>query len=173
MQDNMQDKMQNLVLIYGLGWIGKQLVSVLEQQSIKFVIGKARLNDYNQLLEEIIEVKPTNVVSLIGRTHGYIEDKYIATIDYLEEKGKLQENLRDNLYGPIMLASLCKQYDIHCTYFGTGCIFTYNEQHKNVESGFEENSLPNFFGSSYSTVKGFTDQIMFNMFEESVLILFP
>ena len=165
--------MKETILLYGLGWIGQQLVSIFEEQSINYIIGKARLDDYHALQKELLDMKPTSVISLIGRTHGYIGDKYIATIDYLEEDGKLRENIRDNLYGPILLANLCKYYNIHCTYFGTGCIFTYNEDHPlgNVESGFEENSCPNFFGSSYSTVKGFTDQFMSHLFEDCVLNL--
>ena len=38
------------------------------------------------------------------------------------------------------------------------------------ENGFNESSLPNFFGSSYSIVKGFTDQLM-HLFENNVLNL--
>jgi len=36
--------------------------------------------------------------------------------------------------------------------------------------GFTEQSEPNFFGSGYSTVKGFTDQLM-KMFGKTVLNL--
>ena len=45
---------------------------------------------------------------------------------------------------------------------GTGCIFKFDEEHPygKEENGFTESSKPNFFGSSYSVVKGFTDQLM-------------
>ena len=43
---------------------------------------------------------------------------------------KLLLNLRDNLYAPLLLARLCEQAGIHFTYFGTGCIFKYDEQHQ-------------------------------------------
>jgi 3,5-epimerase/4-reductase len=47
---------------------------------------------------------------------------------------------------------------------GTGCIFTYDDDDEHVYeeevNGFKEESKPNFFGSSYSTVKGYTDMIM-------------
>ena len=92
----------------------------------------------------------------IGRTHGCIGDKKYATIDYLEQKGKLLENVRDNLYSPMALSLICKERNIHYTYLGTGCIFKFDENHpfgKKV-NGFLEKSLPNFFGSAYSTVKG-------------------
>ena len=56
------------------------------------------------------------------------------------------------------------------TYLGTGCIFKFDEDHPfgKEENGFTEESLPNFFGSSYSIVKGFTDELM-HLFEENVL----
>ena len=89
----------------------------------------------------------------------------------MEQKGK-RENIRDNLYSPLVLAVLCKEYNIHYTYLGTGCIFTYDKTHpfgKEI-NGFNEDSIPNFFGSSYSTVKGYTDQLM-KFFETNVLNL--
>merc|ERR1712194_478866 len=89
-----------------------------------------------------------------------------GTIDWLESKEKLQINIRDNLYGPFVLARLCEQKGIKLTYMGTGCIFTYDE--KNNKLVFTEEDEPNFFGSSYSTVKGFTDQMM-KMFPDTVL----
>jgi len=85
-----------------------------------------------------------------------------TTIDYLEQKGKLRENVRDNLYSPTILAIISNKYGIHYAYLGTGCIFTYDSDHPYEEelNGFTEFSKPNFFGSSYSTVKGYTDMIM-------------
>ena len=67
---------------------------------------------------------------------------------------------------------LCKEKNIHYTYLGTGCIFSYDETHPfgKEMNGFEETSQPNFFGSSYSVVKGYTDQLM-HLFENSVLNL--
>ena len=61
---------------------------------------------------------------------------------------------------------------IHYTYLGTGCIFEYDSEHPYGQEifGFTEESKPNFFGSSYSIVKGFTDKLLHN-FEDSVLNL--
>jgi 3,5-epimerase/4-reductase len=88
--------------------------------------------------------------------------KVVGTIDYLEYPGKLVENIRDNLYGPLNLAILCKRYKIHYTYLGTGCIFNSSGLQTLCPETFDEYSKPNFFGSEYSVVKGFTDQIMHN-----------
>jgi 3,5-epimerase/4-reductase len=51
------------------------------------------------------------------------------------------------------MAKLCENKGIHMTYLGTGCIF-------NGSNEYSEESLPDFFGSGYSVVKGYTDQLM-------------
>ena len=158
------------VLIYGAeGWIGNQVVELLKPNH-EVVKGNVRAEDYKELEEEIIKVNPTHVMSFIGRTHGKIGDKEYTTIDYLEQKGKIRENVRDNLYSPLVLAIICSTLDIHFTYMGTGCIFEYNKTHPfgKPENGFTEEDTPNFFGSSYSVVKGYTDKLM-HLFEDKVL----
>jgi len=161
------------VLIYGSnGWIGQQFVCLLSKYNIDFVKGLCRVNDLQELKNEILTTNPTHVISFIGRTHGVVNDKIYTTIDYLEQKGKLYENVRDNLYSPLLLSFVCKELNIHYTYFGTGCIFKYDETHLCEEkNGFNESSEPNFFGSSYSTVKGFTDKLMKEIFNETTLNL--
>jgi len=162
-----------LVLLYGSnGWIGGQLVDVLENNNINYVCGKSRIDNDETLESEIDKIQPTHIVSFTGRTHGKIGDNVFTTIDYLEQKGKLTENVRDNLYGPLLMSQLCKERKIHFTYLGTGCIFDYDEEHPfgKEENGFAEESLPNFFGSSYSVVKGYTDRLM-KLYKNDVLNL--
>ena len=161
------------VLIYGSkGWIGGIFKEIMEKRNIEFVVGISRTDNKETLIEEIKRENPTHVISFIGRTHGKIGDKKIATIDYLEEPGKLVENIRDNLFSPLLLCEICKLNNIHYTYLGTGCIFKYDDEHpyEKQENGFTEESFPNFFGSSYSIVKGFTDQIM-TLYSENTLNL--
>lgn len=161
------------VLVYGSnGWIGKQFINILEKKEIAYVKGNSRADNYNDVSSELKNEKPSHVVSFIGRTHGKIDDKEYTTIDYLEQEGKLFENVRDNLYSPLILALICKEENIHYTYLGTGCIFKFDEDHPfgKEENGFVEDSMPNFFGSSYSIVKGFTDKIM-NLLKDNVLNL--
>ena len=151
------------VLLYGKnGWIGQKVYELLIKDNHEVIVGNKRAEDVVGLEEEIMQVQPTNIISTIGRTHGIIDGVNYTTIDYLEQKGKLRENIRDNLYSPTTLAVLSKKYGIHYAYLGTGCIFTYDEKHEYEieENGFREDSKPNFFGSSYSTVKGYTDMIM-------------
>jgi dTDP-glucose 4,6-dehydratase len=155
------------VLIFGgNGWIGQQFVSVLNasnesnesnasNQSLEYRIAATRvdLDHIADLEQEMDAFAPTHVISFLGRTHG---EKF-TTIDYLEQPGKLVENVRDNLMAPIILAQLCTDRGIHYTYLGTGCIF--NDTDPYIKA-FKETDAPNFFGSSYSIVKGFTDRFM-------------
>ena len=150
-----------MFLIYGgNGWIGQKIVNILQDTVKEFVVSVERADNIKAVEEEILRVKPTNVLCLLGRTHGTHEGEYIPTIDYLEKKGKIKENVRDNLFCPIALALLCQKHSVHLTYLGTGCIFTYRDD----KVIFTEDDEPNFFGSSYSVVKGYTDRLM-HMFD--------
>jgi len=166
------------LLIYGAnGWIGKQFTNYLDQQHTSYVKSQQRMDDIAAVREELNSGGYTHILSLIGRTTGVYQGNPINTIDYLEKPGGLTLNVRDNLFAPISLALLCKELGIHFTYFGTGCIFNYDREHtlgsifnysdrEHVFSpnGWTEEDQPNFFGSSYSIVKGYTDRLM-HMFE--------
>lgn len=161
------------VLVYGSnGWIGSQFTKLLKSNNVIYCEGEARADNTDDVISELLKTSPTHVIAFIGRTHGKIGEKIYTTIDYLEEPNKLQDNVRDNLFSPLVLAFLCQKLNLHFTYLGTGCIFKYDEEHLFGQevNGFTEDSLPNFFGSSYSTVKGFTDQLM-KFFDNSVLNL--
>ena len=153
------------VIIYGhKGWIGKKFVEILKSNNIDYILGTARVDNDIELRREITVSYASNVIAFIGRTHG----PGYNTIDYLEQPGKLFDNVRDNMYAPLNLAIICESLNVHYTYIGTGCIFTYDENHTLNEGlqelqglqGFTESDIPNFTGSSYSIVKGFTDRIM-------------
>jgi len=151
------------LLVYGSnGWIGSQFVEIAKNEGHTIVCGKSRLDNIEAVRKEVKQTKPTHVFCFIGRTHGSINGKVYTTIDYLEQEGKLVDNIRDNLFSPINLAKICEEEKVHLTYLGTGCIFKFDEEHPYEEeiNGFTEESKPNFFGSGYSIVKGFTDQMM-------------
>ena len=156
------------ILVYGSGgWIGQQVIQQLQKKGISFIEGKVRAENRVELEAEIISINPTHIMSFIGRTHGEYNGLTYTTIDYLEQPGKIKDNIRDNLYSPIVLALISQKYNIHYTYLGTGCIFEYDSVHlleqteKTTEkNGFTELDTPNFFGSGYSVVKGYTDRLM-------------
>jgi 3,5-epimerase/4-reductase len=142
------------LLLFGYkGWIGKQIFELLKSISDNEVITTdIRVDNYDELDKFIFENKPDRIISVIGRTYG----DNINSIDYLEKKGNLKININDNLYSPLNLALISQKYNIHLTYMGTGCIFN------GYDKEYLENDEPDFFGSSYSIVKGFTDRIMKN-----------
>lgn len=157
------------ILVFGhKGWIGNQFIQLLKKTNHSYSLGETRADDVSALRNELLKIKPTHVISFIGRTHGEIDGKVYPTIDYLEQKGKLTENIRDNLFSPVSIALACNEFNIHYTYLGTGCIFSYIKEQEHI--GFTEKSLPNFTGSGYSTVKGFTDMLM-SQLEDCVLNL--
>lgn len=152
-----------LFLLYGgNGWIGTQIQKLLKQQNISYHVSNVRADNEQDVEVEIKLIKPTHIISTIGRTHGVYDNILITNIDYLEKPDKLKENLRDNLYGPIVLARLAEKYNIHHTYLGTGCIYNYDNEHPigDETTGYKEYDKPNFTGSSYSSVKGITDQLI-------------
>ena len=94
--------------------IGGQVLAALRQSRPQdhVLLASARADDEVGVEDELLSLRPDRVVSLIGRTHG----AGFSTIDYLEQKGKLQENVRDNLYAPLCLMYLSAKHGIHYTY---------------------------------------------------------
>jgi nucleoside-diphosphate-sugar epimerase len=163
------------ILIFGgNGWIGSKVYTLLTEMNIPVYKAQSRADNAVDIQNEINSIENlTHVMSFIGRTHGTYENEKIGTIDYLEKPGKLVENVNDNLFSPIVLAEICKKNNIHFTYLGTGCIFDYDDKHLFADDtkGFKEEDLPNFFGSSYSIVKGYTDRLMQLLYNDSALNL--
>lgn len=137
----------------GKGWIGSYFCDYVKDTNPKIEIIQASSRADNEVAveNEVVLYEPDNILSFVGRTRG---ENY-SNIDYLEQKGKLYENIRDNLYAPFVLSLIGNKYKIHVAYIGTGCIFS-----GYPEKGYLEDDKPNFFGSSYSTCKGFTDRMM-------------
>jgi len=145
-------------LLFGCnGWIGTQFRQELDREGVDYVMAVSRMDQTMEVEKELVRVRPDRIVTLAGRTSG----GGIATIDYLEGgRQQTHENVRDNLFGPLQLALLAKRHGIHFTYLGTGCVFNYDSEHTvQNENGFTEEDAPNFWGSSYSIVKGFTDRL--------------
>jgi len=152
-----------LLIFGGNGWIGQKFLNVFNSQHINYKVSLTRANNYEDVITDVENYKPTHILCCIGRTHGPEN----STIDYLELPGKLTENIRDNMVAPITLANICSARNIHLTYIGTGCIFDYTLQEHFRETGkasdtqyYKETDMPDFFGSAYSTVKGYTDTLM-------------
>ena len=63
------------------------------------------------------------------------------------------ETIRSNVIGCLNLADVCLSKGIHMTYYGTGCIFHYDDEFTVGGKGFMESDKPNFTGSYYSYTK--------------------
>jgi 3,5-epimerase/4-reductase len=141
-------------LIGHKGWIGQMVSDYCKTQNIDVLTSDHR-GESNELLNDILIQKPTHVFCCLGRTHGTFNGKTYTTIDYLQNPETLRENINDNLYVPLRLGMFCEKNGLHFTYLGTGCIYSYESN--NV---FTEEDVPNFFGSNYSIVKGFTNMLI-------------
>ena len=134
-------------LLYGgKGWIGSKINKLLDTPENDIHFGTSRCDNYDQVYQEISTIMPDRVICTIGRTSG----KGIGNIDYLETA--TYENLRDNLFAPITVIEICHVLGIHVTYMGTGCIY-------DGQNDYTESDEPNFTGSKYSLIKGFTDKL--------------
>lgn len=149
-----------LLIFGGNGWIGKKFTNYLQTEGIDYHNSENRADDTIAVTAEIADPQYTHIVSMIGRTSGVYNGELINTIDYLEKPGMIRYNVRDNLFAPLSLAIISSKHNKHFTYLGTGCIFDYDDLHSSTVNPRSEEDLPNFFGSSYSTVKGFTDRLM-------------
>ena len=160
-------------VVYGArGWIGGQVTALLTKQGIEGRAGSARCDDRAAVHDELLQFEAMDgpverVLLFIGRTHGVIGDRKYPTIDYLEQEGRLAENIRDNYAAPRTVVEVCARQNIHSTYLGTGCNFTYDDTHSapsNMSSviareagGVTDDEAPSYTGSAYSTVKGRLD----------------
>jgi 3,5-epimerase/4-reductase len=147
------------LLIFGSnGWIGSMFsdyINNLNDNNIKIIHTNVRADNETLVNDIILAHSPTHIISFVGRTYG----DNINNIDYLEQKDKLPINIRDNLFAPIVLSTIAQHHKIHFTYIGTGCIFNNDTDDENHYI-YKDNDDPDFFGSSYSIVKGFTDRLI-------------
>ena len=139
------------ILFYGAsGWIGSLLSNILKQQNIQFIIGKARLDNCEDLSTEIKNILPTHILCTAGKTGT-------PNVDWCEYHKA--ETLRTNIVGIGNLGYLCNTYNIHLTYFGTGCIYEYDYEHTiENQRGFTEEDEPNFEKSFYSKTKAIAEK---------------
>ena len=112
--------------------------------------------------------KPGVVTNAAGKTGR-------PNIDWCEEHK--EETLRSNLTGPLILLEECGKRGIYWVHLSSGCIYKgcrefplpagegkgegpHGERVRGFAQGFTEEDPPNFFGSFYSRMKGWCDQIL-------------
>ena len=151
-------------LIYGkTGWIANKLATLLLEQKKEYKFGESRLENRESLAKEISDYQPTHILNAAGVTGS-------PNIDWCEEHKK--ETVRSNVVGLLNLCDVTHDKGIHVTYFGTGCIYSYDDQHPlGSGQGFREDEPPNFMGSWYSLTKGMVETMVRNSYPDHVLIL--
>lgn len=140
-------------LIFGKsGWIGGLVGELLKKDGYKFEYANARLEDRATIVSEIERVKPTHVLNAAGVTGR-------PNVDWCEDHKV--ETIRSNVIGCLNLADVTNQMGIHMTYYGTGCIFHYDEDFpEGSGKGFMEADKPNFTGSYYSFTKAIVESLL-------------
>tara|TARA_B100001121_G_scaffold202158_1_gene176824 strand:+ start:1804 stop:2682 length:879 start_codon:yes stop_codon:yes gene_type:complete len=150
---------ESVYIVGHKGWIGQMYLKLFDERNIKYYFSEHR-GESDEIKSDILEKKVSHVLCCMGRTHGCRDGVNYTTIDYLQSHDVLNQNVNDNLFVPVSLALFCDYYKIHFTYMGTGCIYTYDDEHNIDGIGFNEEDSPNFFGSNYSVVKGHTNELM-------------
>lgn len=142
-----------MILIYGgNGFIGKYIISELKKNNIKYAVSSNRIYKYNDIENDIKYYKPTHIISAAGYSTP-------TNIDFYEQNA---ENLiLTNTTGNLILADITKKYRIHLTIIMSGCIYTYsNNQYYDDKNIYYENDIPNFYGSTYSANRIFTEYFL-------------
>lgn len=150
------------ILMYGWnGWIGSQVLKLLEDAGHEVIKGTARLENYDKIIKEVEwahnKEDVTHVINCAGLTGR-------PNVDWCEDH-KI-EVTQVNVIGSAVLSDMCHRLGLHYTYMGTGCIFQYDEKHQepSIEAypgftPFTEDDKPNFDGSFYSFGKIMTENI--------------
>lgn len=102
---------------------------------------------------EIKRLKPKFIINAAGKTGR-------PNVDWCEKNQ--EETIRSNVVGSLNLADVAFQNGkIHLTVLGSGCVYEYDELHKEFSgNGFKEEDPPNFSGSFYSKSKSMAQELL-------------
>lgn len=135
------------ILVFGgkTGWIGSEIVRYINQAGHVAICANSRLENRQDILEEIDHAKPDAIINAAGITGK-------PNVDWCETHK--QETIRTNVIGTLNLADIAYCKGLHLTNISTGCIYEYDEIHPMGSGiGFKEEDEPNFAGSFYSRTK--------------------
>lgn len=135
------------ILVFGgkTGWIGQKIVTLLKENGHTPICATSRLENREQINNEIEQVNPDMIINAAGITGK-------PNVDWCETHR--QETIRTNVLGTLNLIDIAFLKDIHVTNISTGCIYEYDDAHpKKSGIGFTEEEEPNFDGSFYSRNK--------------------
>ncbi len=135
------------ILVFGgkKGWIGQKLVTFLQDMGHQPVCAESRLENREQIIDEITRVKPDSIINAAGIIGN-------PNVDWCEDHKP--ETIRTNVIGTLNLVDISYTHGLHLTNISTGCIYEYDDAHPmGSGKGFTEEEPPNFDGSFYSRSK--------------------
>jgi len=135
------------VVMGATGFFGKKMCQILSDQKKNFarMPQSVRLQDRNAIERHLDRWKPKYVIVCAG-TAGK------PNIGWCEKN--MEETIDINVTGQLNVAEACRKRNIHCTLFGTGCLYYYDSDHKVGSSkGYTEEDPPNFFGNFYGRMR--------------------
>lgn len=138
------------LLFGGTGWIGTMIHELLVNNGHKVSSSTVRLENRMAIMDIIKNTNPDFVIHTAGITGK-------PTVDWCEDNK--QETYRVNAVGTFNLADVCNELGIHMTYYSSGCIYHYDDDHP-IGSKFIETDIPNFIGSTYSKSKILSEQLL-------------
>mmetsp|Transcript_2506 Transcript_2506/g.3973 ORF Transcript_2506/g.3973 Transcript_2506/m.3973 type:complete len:286 (+) Transcript_2506:2-859(+) len=131
----------------GSGFLGGAVVQVMKEQKKNFALipSGVRLDDRKTIAEFLDRWKPKYFICAAGTAGrpniGWCENNKGETIDI-------------NVTGQLNVAELCRQRGVHCTLFGTGCLYYYDKDHpKGSGKAYTEEDAPNFTGNFYGRMR--------------------
>ncbi|MDX1373881.1 MAG: NAD-dependent epimerase/dehydratase family protein, partial [Nitrososphaeraceae archaeon] len=129
-----------------------KIVTILSRQGYKAVSAKSRLENRQDVEDEIKQIQPSFIINAAGKTGK-------PNVDWCESHK--QETIRANIIGALNLADTAFQNNIHMINLGTGCIYEYDSSHPVYSGkGYTEADPPNFHGSFYSHTKVMLDDLL-------------
>lgn len=137
------------------GWIAASFLPLLNRAGHTVVLPQ-KYADNTEYVERLITVhNPDGIICFAGRQQNN------------NTEVNLNQNVRDNLFTPVLLSLLCNKHNVHLTYLNTGDIYNTNS---NIESKiYSEFDIPNTeTNDSVLCVKAHTDLLM-KEFADSVL----
>lgn len=157
--------MEKVLILGARGYLGEAFREAYSSATCP----KVDIADAKAVAEILDREKPEIVINAAGKTGR-------PNIDWCETHK--EETLRSNLTGPLVLLEECGKRGIYWVHLSSGCIYegqrvmvslsnqTRGAALRQAQSdtvtgnGFTEDDPPNFFGSFYSRVKGWCDQIL-------------
>lgn len=145
--------MNNEMLIFGKGFIGKKL-----QIALNCAITDKRINNLSDALDELDKFSPKIIINCIGYTGKNNVDDC--------EKNK-DKAIFANTYIPILLAEACLRKKIKLIHISSGCIYHFNYKREPIT----ELDEPDFFNLFYSRTKIYAENALSSLFKKANILI--